>query len=169
MNSELLWHVHSYIIPAAFALLPGRMSSREAHAMLLAIGLQESNFVARQQGGTKRTEGLGPAKSWWQFERNGGVKELLESSDTASVLGSVCDVLGYPVRTPASLHEAMEHNDVLAACMARLLLWRDPRTMPSKSAPVKGWAIYIERWRPGAPHPDTWKGYFENAWEIVDA
>lgn len=167
MNDDLLWHIHTVAIPAALGLLPGQMTSLEARAMLLAIGLQESGFVARQQGGTKKTPGEGPAKSFWQFEKNGGALELLESPATRPILTPICSLLGYPRWTAADLHEAMEHNDVLAAVMARLLLWKDPRTLPTALEPDKGWRMYLDRWRPGKPHPSTWPGHFARAWEVV--
>jgi len=93
--------------------------------MLLAIGLQESEFIARQQGGTSKKAGTGPAKSWWQFEKSGGVKELLENQTTRPILLPVCTLLGYPEWTADALHEAMEHNDVLEEFHIRLVIDQD--------------------------------------------
>jgi hypothetical protein len=166
-NDEFIWHLCTHTIPATMDLLPGRMDSPQARAMLLAIGLQESGFVARQQGGTKKTPGEGPAKSWWQFERRGGVQELLDAVDTAPVLTPICSLLGYPEWTANALHEAMEHNDTLACVMARLLLWRDPSLMPESNQADLGWTIYLRRWRPGRPHPRTWSAHFARAWTFV--
>ena len=167
--TELAWHVRTWTIPEALSLLPGKMDSPAARAQMLAIGFQESGFIARQQGGTKRTPGDGPAKSFWQFERNGGVAELLDTPSTSMVLKPICALLGYPRVSRADLHEAMEHNDVLAAVMARLLLWKDPRVMPEQSEAAKGWAIYLARWRPGEPHPSHWSANFNAAWGMVRA
>lgn len=167
MNEALLWHVYRFAFPAAFALLPGQMDSPQARAQLLAIGLQESEFTARQQGGTRKKEGQGPAKSFWQFEKNGGVAELLDNASTRPYLVSVCHTLGYLTLTPSSLHESMEHNDTLACCMARLLLWIDPRLMPDSTQAAKGWQIYLDRWRPGKPHPEKWPANFERAWAMI--
>ena len=164
----VIWHVYRYIFPATFALLPGQMDSPTARAMLLAIALQESAGFARQQGGTKIREGEGPAKGLWQFERKGGCAEVLEADLRPFVL-SVCENLGYPAPTFNSLHEAIEHNDVLACALARLLLWKDPRLMPDSTQPGKGWQIYLDRWRPGKPHPDKWPANFARAWEIIRA
>lgn len=168
-GDALAWHVYKFVFPAAFALLPGQMDTPQARAQLVAIGFQESEFIARQQGGTKGREGQGPAKSFWQFERAGGVAELIDSPVTRPYLAQVCIALGYLSLTPASLHEAMEHNDTLACVMARLLLWKDPRTMPESTQPEKGWTIYLERWRPGKPHPDRWPANFERAWSVIRA
>ena len=57
-----LSEIRERAIAPALALLPARMSSREAEIMLLAIGLQESLFVPRRQMGN------GPARSFWQGE-----------------------------------------------------------------------------------------------------
>lgn len=172
-NAELLWFTHTHTIPAALSLLPGRMDSPEARAEMLAIGLHESDFVARQQGGTKKTPGRGPAKSLWQFEETGGAAELLETPSTRAILTPICDILGYPRWTAADLHEAMEHNDVLAAVMARLLLWKDPRSMALRHEAQKGYAIYLARWRPNPDaalkHSVDWPKNFRLAWEIVTA
>lgn len=167
MNEEVIWHVASYVVPAAMSLLPGKMDTQEARAEILSIGRQESGFIARQQGGTKKVPGEGPAKSWWQFERKGGVEELLSDQRTSPILVPICHVLGYPDTSSASLHEAMEHNDTLACVMARLLLWIDPRSMPKESESKKGWEIYLARWRPGKPHPGTWEDNFKYAWSVM--
>lgn len=169
MNEELLWHIYTYVFPAAFALLPGRMDTPQARAQLIAIGLQESGFIARQQGGTRKKPGQGKAKSFWQFEKNGGAKEVLVDITTRPILTPICDALGYPSWTARELHEAMEHNDTLATVMARLLLWKDPRSMPESTQAEKGWSIYLDRWRPGQPHHDHWHANFTYAWELIRA
>lgn len=171
--NELMWHVHTWSIPAALSLLPGKMDSPQARAEMLAIGLHESGFLARQQGGTKAKPGSGPAKSFWQFERTGGAIELIETPSTSVILQPICDLLGYPEFTAAALHEAMEHNDTLAAVMCRLLLWKDPRSMPARHEVTKGYDIYLARWRPNPEaarkHAKDWPKNFRIAWETVTA
>ena len=60
--------------PAVYAetmqLLPAKMDSPQARAMLKAIALQESRFEHRKQIG-------GPARGFWQFEQGGGVRGVL--------------------------------------------------------------------------------------------
>ena len=166
LTSELIWHFRQFTIPTALALLPGRMNTPEARAMLFATGLQESNFNARRQGGRGTRPGHGPARSFWQFEQGGGVVEVLTSPDTASFIQPICRMFLYEP-TPAIVHAAMEHHDVLAACMARLLLYRDPRPLPSRNQSDLGWSVYVQNWRPGKPHPEKWPTYFTQAWQIV--
>lgn len=157
--TELIWHIHEHTIPSALSLLPGKMDSREARAMLLAIGLQESLFQHRKQVG-------GPAKGFWQFEQGGGVKGILTHDITAPIVKPIVEMFLYEP-TPASCYAAIENHDVLAAVFARLLLWVDPRVLPSPIQADKGWAIYLANWRPGKPHASKWPRNFELAWSVV--
>ena len=134
--------------------------------MLLATGLQESAMNARVQGGRGTKRGNGPARSLWQFEKMGGVAEILTSPDTKDYAVPICRLLLYEP-TPETVHAVMADNDILAAVFARLLLWRDPRPMPSPIEAQKGWSIYLRNWRPGKPHPETWPAYFARAWQVV--
>jgi len=161
MIDDLIWHVAERTIPAALDLLPGKMASAPARAMLLAIGLQESGFKARIQ------MPRGPAHGWWQFEKNGGVAGVLEHPLTAPIITPICDLLVYPATTIAC-YAAIVDNDVLAACFARLLLWTDPRALPKANESAKGWSIYLAQWRPGKPHRETWALHFAEAWRIVN-
>lgn len=150
-------YVARLVFPAAFALLPPQMDSPQARAMLLAIGWQESRFAHRRQVG-------GPARGYWQFERDGGVAAVMEHHASRAAAGQVLGVLGYPPERQA-IYDALEHHDVLAACWARLLLWTDPRWLPD--APDRGpdaWLTYLRTWRPGKPHPQTWDTFYRRAW-----
>lgn len=159
ITADLIYHLHERTIPAALALLPAQMTSLEARAMLLAIGLQESAFRHRRQVG-------GPARGFWQFEQLGGVKEILTHATTGPLIQPIARMFLYDP-TPASCHAAIEHHDVLAACFARLLLWVDPRSMPTATEAEKGWQIYLANWRPGKPHPADWPHHFATAWAVA--
>lgn len=161
MNVELLYHVYKHTLPAAFSLLPGRMDTPEAKAMLLAIGLQESDgFNARVQYGG------GPAHGFWQFEKGGGVRGVLSSPTTAPLILPVLQTLRYRPNE-AECYAAIVHNDVLAACFARLLLWNVPGRLAGPSEPQRGWDNYIAGWRPGKPHRATWDRFFAEGWRTV--
>lgn len=153
-----------FIIPAAYSLLPPRMNSPKATAMLLAIAGQESNFVCRKQGNS------GPARGFWQFEK-AGVRGVAQHTSSREHLKAALAGLQYSasVGQVAALHAIVEHNDVLAAVFARLLLWTLPDRLPTRDDPRAGWAQYISAWRPGKPHPETWDHHFTVAWSIVDA
>ncbi len=158
----MVFHTFTHTIPAAYSLLPDRMQSAEATAMLLAIGMQESRFEARRQ------LPKGPARGFWQFERGGGVVGVLEHSSTAPLAAKVLDSLRYPLTVDdVACHAAIEHNDVLACCFARLLLWTLPDALPKRLEPERAWHQYIRAWRPGKPHVQTWPANFALAWSIV--
>lgn len=154
-------------IDPALSLLPARMDSPGARAMLLAIGMQESKFAHRRQFPT------GPARGFWQFER-GGVRAcsgsrcwgVLVAPASRPHAERVLRRLTYPVDVAAA-HAALEHNDALAAAFARLLLFTLPERLPRRDEPDEGWRQYLAAWQPGKPHARTWPGYFRRAWEIV--
>lgn len=146
------------IYGAAMSLLPPKMSSPQSKAMLMAIAMQESRFDARRQIG-------GPARGFWQFER-GGVAGVLNHPATGQHIRAVLDQLDYDYLVDTS-YNAIEHNDVLAFCYARLNLWWLPGRLPEKGEVQLGWDQYYNAWRPGKPHRQTWDPFFKQAWEIV--
>jgi len=73
--------IKDYIEPG-LKLLPQKMDTPDARAMLVAIGLQESGFAYRKQVG-------GPARSFWQFEM-GGVTGVLTHDKTSAYISEVC-------------------------------------------------------------------------------
>lgn len=169
MTPTMIDVVARHVIPAALFLLPDKMDTLEARAMLLAIGLQESKFKARRQHGN------GPARGFWQFEKNGAVRGVLSHKLTRVPLRMALHTLCYPdpatgeerAASIAFLHQAIEHNDVLACVFARLNLWWLPDTLPGEDESGDGWAQYLEAWQPGKPHPATWKAYYKQAWAVV--
>lgn len=153
--------LHAHVLPAAFALLPTAMNTPAARAMLIAIALQESRCCHRRQVG-------GPARGFWQFEIS-GVRGVLSHKASKPHLANVLAVLAYPVTDDATTpYTALEHNDVLAGVFARLLLWTLPGSLPGPDAADEGWRQYIDGWRPGKPHRETWDAYWGMAWAIVE-
>lgn len=157
----MMQQLRDYAIPAAYTLLPPALASREATALLLAIALQESDGLrARRQ-----YEG-GPARGFWQCERGGAVAGVLRHHATRAIIARVCEQLVYPPDVGAC-YVAIEHNDVLAAAFARCLLWTLPDSLPGPEQADAAWAQYLEAWRPGQPHPETWGDYYARAWALV--
>lgn len=155
-------YLYRHILPAAYGVLPTRMQSLAASAMLLAIALQESGAIHRKQVN-------GPARGFWQFERAGvtGVRQHRASRvHLQFALSALCYHKDLPT---VSAHTAIEHNDVLACVFARLLLWTDSQPLPDPDQADDGWHIYLRTWRPGKPHPETWPRHFAAAWELVSA
>lgn len=142
--------VRHYVLPATYRLLPSALESAEATHVLMAIGYQESRFTHRRQIG-------GPARGWWQFEQGGGVHGVLSHEHTKDVIADVWKKLGYlGVPTPYGCWTAIEHNDMLAAAFARLLLWTLPEPLPGREDESEAWRQYLKAWRPGKPHPEQW-------------
>ena len=134
----------------------GIADSRKAQVMVLAIGLQESRFLYRSQMGN------GPARSFWQFERGGGVRGVLTHAASRVKAQQLCDALGY-APDGMTVWQAMEHDDVLGAGMARLLLLTDPRPLPEIDDEQAAWEYYFRNWRPGRPHRNVWNALHAQA------
>lgn len=156
----MLKQIRASAIAPALALLPAKMSGSRAEQMLLSIGLQESRFEYRRQMGN------GPARGFWQFEKGGGVRGVLEFTTTKSLARAVCQARGV-APTADAVHAALEHDDVLAAAFARLLLWTDPKPLPAVGEVQQAWDLYIRTWRPGKPHRQTWDGLYARAMDEV--
>lgn len=163
--------IREHVIPAACSLLPDKMTSPEAVAMLIAIGVQESRFLHRRQlvGTDKRP--VGPASGFWQFESGGGVRGVMNHPSSETHARYLLKELGYDDWSPENknIWSWIQNNDVLAAGFARLLLWTLPDALPTQDQPEKGWAQYVSAWRPGKPHPDTWNDAWDVAWDLSPA
>jgi hypothetical protein len=158
--------ISGYILPAALRVLGPPYDSPEARALLLAIGLQESRF-------THRAQVRGPARGFWQFEKGGGVMGVLTHPTTVAPVREAMGALRYHTpgetldETAARMHGTLEHNDTLAAVFARLLLWTLRAPLPGPDQPSLGWGQYLDAWRPGDPHAQTWNAFYAEAWARV--
>jgi len=140
------------VVEPGLSLLPSNMDTPEARVMLLMIGLQESRFKHRRQIG-------GPAHGFYQFEKNGGVAGVMNHRSTKPIIDPILDSLEIN-KTKLEVYQAIVYNDALATIMARLLLWTVPRPMPDiDSDPQLSWQYYIDAWRPGRPHRETWDSF----------
>lgn len=137
-------------ISPAMALLPIGLDSAKARVMLLAIGLQESRFEHRRQLVGNPPQPTGPAKSFWQGEQGGGmVHGVRLHADSCKPAATLYAARGVP-QNDAAIWNAIEHDDVLAAGLARLLLWTDPLPLPAVNDEAAAWQLYLRTWRPGA-------------------
>lgn len=125
--------------------------SRNAHVLELAIAGQEGDWQYRVQHGN------GPAHSFWQMERAGGVTGVLNHPASKAAALTLCAAV--PV-VPDPIHVwglfATAAGDNLAASFARLLLWTDPHAIPPPTDEDGTWNYYLRNWRPGKPHRDGW-------------
>lgn len=150
-------YVGSVVYPGAMLLLPGRMDTPQAKALVLAIGFQESGYAHRKQVG-------GPARGFWQFEEGGGLLGVLSHHASKALAEEAMRAL---VVRPWECFDAIVHNDVLACAFARLLLWTHPPALPNRDQVDLAWNYYRATWRPGKPHPETWEGNYARAWAMV--
>ena len=150
-------------ISEALAILPRNMNTRAAWVMLLAIGLQESRLIHRKQIG-------GPARGLWQFEDGpaSGLAGLLRLPTTAPHMRTLCKAQGVDANRTA-IYRRLEHDDVLAAGVARLLLWSDPKPLPAIGDVDGAWNCYLRNWRPGKPHRKTWGALYSQAVGLLPA
>lgn len=161
-----LAEVTEQAIDPALKLLPSRMDSPEARVQILAIGLQESGFLYRRQIDSQGHP-TGPAKSFWMGEKGGGmvrgVRRHPATRDFATALYAVRGVR----RLDFSIWNAIEHDDVLAAGLARLLLFTDPYKLPTLGHSESAWELYYRTWKPGRPRRATWDAYYRRAVDFV--
>lgn len=145
------------VYKAALALLPPKMDSQEAWAMLYAVALQETRLDARRQI-------AGPARGFWQFEHS-GIVVVLNHPVSGPLIRKVLDRLDYDYIPFTSL-AAIADNDVLAFAYARCLLWTIPEPLPKQNETYLGWAQYLEAWNPGVRRIETWPAFFTQAWKL---
>jgi hypothetical protein len=154
-------------INPALARLPGQMDSPAARALLLATALQESRLEHRRQLGN------GPARGFWQFEQGsrvsrGGVWGVYLHPASAPLLRELC-ARRHVACDPAEIWRAIEFDDILAAGVARLLIYTDPRPLPGLDDVDGAWELYAKRcWRPGKPHPQSWPACHAQARAYVE-
>ena len=155
------------VIEPAMALLPKNMDSDRARVMLITIALQESRLEHRWQVvDLKRPNVKGPARGLLQFESGGGVKGVMTHAASKKYAQAVCEARGVPFERKA-IYEALSSDDILATALARLLLWTDPKALPTLGHPQSAWDLYMRVWRPGKPHRHTWDRYYTRAIETV--
>lgn len=141
-----LREIRRSIIEPALLLLPAKMESPQAVVMLLAITRQEDPEQRRRQWPT------GPARSLWQAEQGGGMIAGLLNYRIQSVRDLATGLCVGRGVTPAApdVWNAIEHDDILAAGLARLLLYTDPARLPALGDETGAWDLYLRTWRPGA-------------------
>ena len=143
------------ILLPAWRLLPPSMSTVQAQVFVLVVMLQESNLKDRWQViDLNRPDVMGPARGLAQFElgkkgTGAGVWGVFEHKSSRYWLAQVCAALRVAFE-PRAIWTALSTNDALAACLARLLAFTDPRPLPAVGDVEGAWAYYLRNWRPGA-------------------
>lgn len=143
------------VIRPGLALLPARMDSADAIALVLAIMLQESALAHRWQViDLNRPQVKGPARGLAQLElgthaSRGGVWGIFLHPASRPHLSRACNTLRVRFH-PEPIWRALETNDHLSAVCARLLLWTDASPLPAMADAATTFRYYLRNWRPGA-------------------
>lgn len=135
------------IIDPALDLLPHEMGAVKAVVLVAAIAIQESGLKTRQQI-------HGPAHGLWQFEIE-TVEELIDNPATTKFVKAICVKRGVPFQARAIFNYLLV-DDILAAALARLDLWANPRSLSAPHDVDDAWLYYCETWRPGQPDHSRW-------------
>lgn len=152
-------------IDPALRLLPPKMDTLPARIQLLATGLQESGFRDRRQ--IVNGKPTGPAKSFWQGERGGGLVHYVRIHPATKDLAAVLYQARQVKPNDLAIWNAIENDDVLAAGLARLLLFSDPYRLPALGLSQLAWELYVRTWRPGKPRRETWNAFYRQAEDFV--
>lgn len=149
-------------VKPALVWLPPKMTSPKAIVQLLATGLQESRFIHRFQLPRSPALDKGPARSFWQMEKGGAITNVLVNTQSRDTARAAC-AMQHVAPDPLAVWQAVENDDVLAAIFARLEYWTNPKPLPDLGDSSGAWDYYLKTWRPGAPKPDTWGGFYAQA------
>lgn len=131
-------------IAAGLALLPANMDGLPPSILLYCTCLQENPKRLPKQVG-------GPAVGDYQFERGGGIRGIMNPAfkTVFAAAQSACAQRDVEF-TAAAIYEALKTDPVLAAALARLLYYTDPKPLPAVGDESGAWALYLRTWRPGA-------------------
>lgn len=138
-------------IDAGLALLPAKMRSPAARVLLYATNRQENptrspRQIVKVDG---RLQPIGPAAGDYQFEKGGGVKGVL-THPASSRYAQACCFVRDVLHSPDDVFKAIQTDPVLAAALARLLYYTDPKALPALGDEQGNWELYLRTWRPGA-------------------
>lgn len=138
-------------IDAGLALLPAKMTSPAARVLLYATNRQENPSRSPRQvvkvGG--KLQPVGPAAGDYQFEKGGGVRGVLTHRSSSAHAREACRQRGV-APTSDAVFTAIQTDPVLAAALARLLYYTDPKPLPALGDEQGNWELYLRTWRPGA-------------------
>ena len=153
------------ILPVHKGLLAefGIPRSPGADALSIASAYQESKCRVRDQGDDNI---VGPATGFWQFEKNGGVAEIMESGKTGPIMQTLCERIGVNWTRDAIWRLFVTPDgDELACSFARGLTWKDPRALPPADASGRDFAYryYDDNWRPSKERPHDWP----ESWDVA--
>lgn len=123
----------------------------QARVLLLAIAIQETQLVTRDQG---NPDVPGPARGFWQFEKV-AVQDFLQHGHKTMQRAALA--LWQPQTVESVWYALGTGADHLAAVLARDRLWRHVAApLPALGDADGAYAQYVEAWAPGKPSPSRW-------------
>jgi hypothetical protein len=140
-------------------VVPKAFDTPAAEVMLLSIALQESACKYRFQI-------KGPARGFWQFERRGGFRGVLQHSSSKPIIEDLLLAAALPL-DEEQLWGALPYSELAQVFFARLLLWTVPKPLPPIGEQQTAWKYYENTWRPGKPHPLAWAKNYTAAMDAV--
>jgi len=153
----------TFVIPG-LKKLPNVSLTPQSVAMLMAIGLHESNLINRYSQPIDKLMHKGDSRGLWQFTKN-MVDKVLSGTTKERAL-DLCRIYVGSLSTDA-IWANLEWQDELACQFARLLLLRDPAALPAAIANngVAAWDCYLRNW--GGANTETRRKNFISIWEQV--
>ena len=161
--------LHSDVRPALLRMFP-QFQGRTPECMLLTIAGQETNlaYVYQMDSQGKPIQTL--ARGLWQFELV-GVEGCL-NHPANGWLAPFLEQNGFAGLTPEMIHWALPASTSLATWLARANLWWYAEDLIEPIADYDhaeaAWQQYLDIWRPGKPHRETWDAHWLAAVEAVN-
>lgn len=138
-------------IESGLQMLPAKMRTDAARVLLFATSRQENPERSPRQiiKVNGKLSAAGPAAGDYQFEKGGGVTGVLSHRASAALARQVCAERGV-ITSIDNVFAAIQYDSVLAAALARLLYYTDPKALPALGDEQGAWELYLRTWRPGA-------------------
>ena len=147
---------------ASFA--PEMVRNRSLKVLMTAISGQEANWTERVQvpGGF--------ARGLFQMQLN-DIADIMANDATSGIFDLGMKAFGIKTQTAEHLFNLIEtpEGDVLAAFLARLNLYADPKPIPPADIQQAMWEYYLATWRPGMENWKRWEGVYGQALSAVPA
>lgn len=148
-------------VDIALGYLPDKMVSDQARVQVLGDGLYESGFRTRIQAPN------GPAHGLWQFQIN-AIRLVMWNAATSAACAALCEACGVKFG-PTAIYFAIADgaHDVLAAGLARLIVWADPQPLPAIGNAPAAADCHQRCYRPGAWDESRYIALYPQAVEAV--
>ena len=99
------------------------------------------------------------------------IADIMANDATSGIFDLGMKAFGIKTQTAEHLFNLIEtpEGDVLAAFLARLNLYADPKPIPPADIQQAMWEYYLATWRPGMENWKRWEGVYGQALSAVPA